>query len=61
MVITRGPDLSRLLSFTVVVKVNGFDVCSLFLVDEILSFVVSCNIWHFCSNGCVIFCRDVAY
>ena len=55
---TRETDLSMLFSFTEVVKVNGYDVYSLFLVDEILSFVVPGNVWHICSNVCTIFCRE---
>ena len=59
---TRETGLLRLLSFTVVVIANGYDLYSdysLFLADKILSFVVPCNLWHICSNECIIFCRDV--
>ena len=61
MIATRETGLSRLLSFTVVVIANGYDVYSLFLVDELMSFVVPCNIWHICSDVCITFCRDVAH
>ena len=50
-----------LLTFTVVVIENGYEVYTSFLVHEIKSFLVPSIIWHVFSNVCIIFYRYVAY